>query len=285
MSAASTDLLVVIGDTHIGHRSSLCPPRGFTIDGGSLILPNEIQKAICEAYGRFVEMVRAATVGKSYTLIHLGDIVEGNHHGAIDTLSLNIKDQEDNAFDTLQDLFAGAAERYCVRGTPAHAGPDSVFEEPIAQRLGAIPTVSTVSGRESYTRHVVCIEWNGYLIHAAHHVSATGVAGSRTTGPMKEIVGLRESAAAFGRRAPDIILRGHCHTGAIAGDVTRYGMGFGITHPGWMGKNGYVYKLPGGRASQLVVGGGIHEYRTGRFLPWIQGYPIMPDLPEAENEG
>ena len=278
--AASPDVLIDMGDTHVGHRLAVCPPRGFVIDGGNLVLPNEIQSAINEAWARFQQMVRDVTKGKSYVYIHKGDVIEGPpHHGNIDTLSANIKDQQDNAVEVLKDICSSAAEVYFIRGTGAHAGKDSEHEEAIAQRLGAIPVVSSASGHERYTRQILVLDFCGYVVHAAHHIGTTGTPAGRATAPMKEITNLRESAGAFGLRAPDVVTRGHRHVGTCAGDVTRNGMGWSITTPGWQGKTGFAYKTVGGRTEQLVVGGGIHEVRNGRFLPWVQGYAIMPDLP------
>ncbi len=278
----SPEYLIDIGDTHISHRLALCPPRGFVIDGGSLILPNSIQKGINEAWARFQQRVRDITKGKTYTLIHKGDQVEGVHHGAKDALSANIVDQQVNALDVLKDICDGAAEVYCCRGTPAHAGPDSEWEEPIAHNLGAIPNAAG-----QYTRQVLDIEWNGLLLHAAHHIGTTGVHGGKATAPMGEMAELRATAGQWGLRAPDIITRGHRHDGVVVSTPSRYGMACSIATPGWQGKTGFAYKIRGGRVGQLTVGGGIHEYRDGRFMPWIEAYAIAPELPamESTNQG
>ena len=274
------EIIIDIGDTHVGHRLALSPERGFVIDGGSLILPNEIQKAINEAWARFQQMVRDVTKGKSYILIHKGDVIEGVHHGATDNLSANIGDQQTNAVNVLKDICAGAAEVYFVRGTGVHAGQDSEWEEPVARECGAIPVVHSATGQEAYTRQVLTFDFHGYIVHAAHHVGTTGVPNSRLTAIMRELANMREAAAAFGREAPDLVLRGHCHVGRAGGDVTYKGMAWTVSTPGWQGKTAFTYKTIGGRTGQLVVGGGIHEVANGRLMPWVQGYPIMPELPE-----
>ena len=274
----SPEIIIDIGDTHVGHRLSLCPQRGFVIDGGSLILPNEIQKAINEAWARFQQLVRDVTKGKSYVLFHKGDVIEGAHHQAKDSLSANIVDQQMNAIDVLKDITTSAAEVYFIRGTAAHAGQDSEWEEGIAQRCGAIPVVNKVTGQESYTRQTMVYDFHGYWVHVSHHIGTTGSPVSRLTGPMKVLTNLRETAAAYGLEPADLVTRGHCHVGRIGGDVTWKGMGWSVTTPGWQGKSGFAYKTVGGRTGQLVVGGGIHEVANGRLLPWVQGYPIMPEL-------
>jgi hypothetical protein len=274
-----TDVIIDIGDTHVGHRLALTPPRGFVLDGGTVCRPNPIQAAINEAWARFCQRVRDVTKGKTYTLIHKGDVVEGVHHKASDALSINMTDQQNNAVDVLRELAADAAEVYFCRGTPAHAGQDSCFEEFVAQAVGAIP-----NGAGQYTRQVLDLRWHGLVIHAAHHIGTTGVHGGKATAPMAELAELRATAGQWGLRAPDIITRGHRHDAVVVGTPSRRGMAWSIATPGWQGKTGFAYKVRGGRVGQLHVGGGIHEFRGGRFLPWIESYAIAPELPVEGGE-
>jgi hypothetical protein len=210
-------------------------------------------------------------------------VVEGVHHRASDAISTNMQDQRENAVAVLKDLCADAAEVYFCRGTAAHAGQDSCDEEAVAHACGAIPMTSAENGRPVYTRQIVTLKWNGLVIHAAHHVGTTSVHNGKTTALMAELGELRATAGQYGLRAPDVVLRSHRHDGGVAGSVSRYGMAWSISTPPWSGKNGFAYKVRSGRVSQLAVGGGIHEYSCGRFLPWIESYPIMPELPDLNE--
>jgi len=269
----SPEYLIDIGDTHVGHRLALTPERGFHIDGGSLVLPNGIQRAINEAWARFQQRVRDITDGAPYILLHKGDAVEGVHHRNKDGLSINMVDQADNCVEVLSDICRNAAEVYFCRGTPAHAGADSEWEEHVAGRLGAIPTEGG-----AYTRQVWFYNWGGYLVHAAHHIGVTSVHASKATAPMAELAELRATAGQYGLRAPDMITRGHRHDGTIVGTPSNNGMAWSVTTPGWQGKTGFSYKVKSGRVGQLTVGGGIHHLKNGRIRPWIEAYAIAPEL-------
>lgn len=264
------DMIVAIGDTHTGHQFAACPPRGFVTDGKNLSLPNPVQKAVNGHLATFLERVEDYTRrrGKTFILTHSGDWIEGHHHKAKDAISANINDQQKNCVETWSPLAEMAEYLITSRGTPAHAGEDSEYEEAIAQALGAR---EDAFGR--YTQSIARFYWQDHLVHLAHHIGTTGTASRRATGPWGEIGELMYAASEVEGRAPDIILRGHRHVEHAAGEGSVRGMRWTCVNPPWVGPNGFAVKVRGGRTGNARVGGIIIEKMDdGRAFAWCETY-------------
>ncbi len=75
--------VVFVSDTHCGCQMGLCPADGVRLDGGGWYHPSKFQRAMWswweEAWDKFVP---EATRGEPYAVVHVGDALDGVHHGS-----------------------------------------------------------------------------------------------------------------------------------------------------------------------------------------------------------
>lgn len=270
-----TRWIIDMGDTHVGDRLGLYPGAGFVIDGGSLVQPNPIQRAIREFYDEVIDMCLTEIGGEDFILLHKGDVVEGHHHRSKSALSANHHDQVYNSTELFKPLCDRASRTYFVRGTPAHVGEDSEIEEIVA---GMCQAEKSAMGHRCHP--LLVFKWNGLVFHVAHHIAGTSVAASRATALMSELVELQRTAGAEGLEAPDIVSRGHRHVGTMVSDCTHKGMAWSVATPGWQGKTGFAYKIKGGRVGELRVGLILWEYsKKWGAIPHMLHRRIARQLP------
>jgi hypothetical protein len=189
------------------------------------------------------EVIPALTEGEPYHLMHLGDIIDGDHHDVVTTWSRNLVYQKRGAIDLLKPKVKMVKEMggefYQIRGTEAHSGKAGAQEEDIAQELGAKPNEGG-----QYARYLLRIRIgqnpeNG-LIHAMHHISVSGSTIYQATPLRKELAEEYVQAARWGREIPDCRISGHVHQFDSVEFVTYKGNGISVTCPGWQGRTGFT---------------------------------------------
>jgi hypothetical protein len=128
--------------------------------------------------------VPTVTRGEPYDICHNGDVVEGVHHRATTQISHNILDQKRIAINVLKGEIARCKKMggtyYHIRGTEAHVGQSSIFEEEVAESLGAKPNEHGQHARYDLWKRVGTKD--GPLVHLLHHIGTTGPA-RRTNRP------------------------------------------------------------------------------------------------------
>lgn len=234
-------IVLVVSDTHIGGTTALSLPK-FTTDEGQEITATKAQEWLYSNWQDLLEYTkqRAGIVGRKRThrlvLVHLGDVVDGLHHGTPQALP-NLTDQEVMACDLLRPLVALAdGGYYQIRGTEAHAGAAGQSEVRIAKELGARACEWELD-----------LDVDGVLYNLAHHGRAGGRDWtSSTAGVAAELILDR---AITGRAIPQFVLRGHRHTiddsgGKLA--TTR-----AISCPAWQLKTAFAHKVAAGRRSDI----------------------------------
>ncbi|MHA2054584.1 MAG: hypothetical protein ACW99F_13410, partial [Candidatus Hodarchaeales archaeon] len=185
------------------------------------------------------------TKGEPFCLIHLGDSIDGVHHGSVTQITHNIKDQKNIALQVLEPVIAKAEKYYHIRGTEAHVGKSSAHDEDVARQLNAIP-----DEQGNFARYELWLSMNKKLIHFSHHISGTGSSSYESTGVYRELVESFVQAGRFGDRPPDMIVRGHRHRYF----KTEVGGRTSVVLPGWQLKTPYVYRIASGRASPPQIG-------------------------------
>jgi len=191
-------VVVGIADTHIGSDSALSLPE-FTLDSGQLLKANMNQEAIWACWGDFWQYVTKLRKGKRLIIIHLGDMIDGDHHNTVQSLK-NVDDQRNMAqaiFKPLVDLCDGAF--YTFRGTPAHGKGASQDEVDVCREIGAqVPQWRTM------------FDIDGVTIDCSHH----GRAGGRpwTTAAANIAAEVVIQCASRKQDLPMWIWRAHNHT-------------------------------------------------------------------------
>jgi len=205
----------------------------------------------------FDEWVPLVTRGEPYDLVHNGDCIDGSHHGSTTQISQNFEDQlriaEALLRPEVERCRAGGGTYYHVRGTAAHVGQSSVYEEMLAARLGAKPNSQRQHARYDLWKRVGGKQ--GPLVHLLHHIGTTSSAAHEASAVNAELTAEFYEAGRWNREPPDYIVRSHRHR-SIAVDVdSAKGYAAAIVTPAWQLKTPYVWKIPGARVSEPQIGG------------------------------
>lgn len=273
--------LVVVSDTHCGCRLGLCGPDGINLDMGGTYKPSQFQKKMWGLWREFWdEWIPEATQGEPYDLVHNGDAIDGVHHGSTTQVSHNIQDQLSIAFEVMAPVVERVKELggiyYHIRGTEAHVGQSGVYEEQLAQRLGAKPNSLGQFARFDLWKRVGkdSRRVHAPLVHLLHHIGTTSSAAHEASAVNAELTASYVEAARWGRQPPDYVVRSHRHR-SIAVDLnSSRGDAAGIVTPAWQGKTPFAWKIPGARISEPQIGGIVirqgdekHYYRR-----WVKTF-------------
>jgi hypothetical protein len=257
--------LVVFSDTHCGCRLGLCPPGGVKLDDGGTYHTSPFQDEMWTLWRSFWdEWVPQATRGEPYDIVHNGDVIDGVHHNSTTQVSHNIEDQLRIAQALMEPVVdackATGGTYYHIRGTGAHVGQSSVYEEMLAQRLGAKPNEAGQHARYDLWKRV-----GGALVHLMHHIGTTSSAAHEASAVNAEMTAEYVEAARWNREPPDFIVRSHRHR-SIAIDLnSAKGYAAAIVTPAWQGKTPFVWKIPGARLSEPQFGGIIIRHGDEEF--------------------
>ena len=257
--------LVVFSDTHCGCRLGLCPPGGVKLDDGGTYHTSPFQNEMWSLWRSFWdEWVPQATRGEPYDIVHNGDVIDGVHHNSTTQVSHNIEDQLRIAQALMEPVVdackATGGTYYHIRGTGAHVGQSSVYEEMLAQRLGAKPNDAGQHARYDLWKRV-----GGALVHLMHHIGTTSSAAHEASAVNAEMTAEYVEAARWNREPPDFIVRSHRHR-SIAVDLnSAKGYAAAIVTPAWQGKTPFVWKIPGARLSEPQFGGIIIRHGDEEF--------------------
>lgn len=234
------DKVISIGDIHGGCQLALLPPGGIFLDGGTWVGPSEFQAELARYWDDFCNnWVPHVTEGRPFVLELGGDLVDGNHHNAVSQITHNIKDQRRIAYEVLKPLADKAAAVVAIRGTGAHAGPNGIDDDAVAQSLGAIPDEHGHYARWKYVHTMMGKDGHPRRIHFTHHLG-TG----RTMAPLdKEQGTMYEQAGRWGKNVKDVIVRHHVHEYKQIQKAGRRGLQIVVTAPGWQGKGEFGHKI------------------------------------------
>jgi hypothetical protein len=251
--------LVIVSDTHCGCRLGLFNPDvQVRLDDGGFYQPSEFQVQMWALWREFWdEWVPTVTRGEPYDIVHNGDVIEGVHHRATTQISQNINDQKRIAVAALQPevfrIMGTGGRFYHIRGTAAHVGESSIFENEVAEALGAVPNDVGQYARYDLWKRVGDAE--GPLVHLLHHIGTTSSAAHESSAVNAELTAEYVEAARWNREPPDFVVRSHRHR-SIAVDLnSAKGYAAGIVTPAWQGKTPFAWKVPGARISEPQFGG------------------------------
>lgn len=252
---SGTRNLIIVSDTHCGCRLGLCHPEPIALDDGGTYHASGFQQKTWALWREFWDVwVPEVTRGEPYDLVHNGDVIDGVHHNSTTQISHNIQDQLKIARTVLspevEHCKALGGIYYHIRGTQAHVGQSGVYEEQLAESLGAKPNTHGQHARYDLWKRV-----GSALIHLMHHIGTTSSAAHEASAVNAELTAEYVEAARWNREPPDFVVRSHRHR-SIAVDLnSAKGYAAAIVTPAWQGKTPYVWKIPGARLSEPQLGG------------------------------
>ncbi len=255
MTKTVTRNLVVVSDTHCGCRLGLCPPNPMPLDDGGTYFASAFQRKMWSMWEEFWgEWVPRSTHGEPYDICHNGDVIDGVHHNSTTQVSQNIEDQLEIAravlIPVIRQCREAGGEYYHVRGTGAHVGQSSVYEEMLAKSLDAKP-----NAEGQYARYDIWKRVGTALVHLMHHVGTTSSSAHEASAVNAELTAEFVEAARWRQEPPDFVVRSHRHR-SIAVDLdSAKGYAAAIVTPGWQGKTPFAWKVAGARISMPQFGG------------------------------
>ena len=244
--------LVCIGDTHVGCALGLMSSSGAESDDGNHVMPSRLQRKVWDWWTEFWDVaVPEMTTGEPYMVCHLGDAIDGSHHGSVHQWTHNIGTQSRYAESLLRPVVDRCEGRYFhLRGTEAHVSASSAEDERLARALGAVPNAEGQHARYELWKKV-----GPAIVHLAHHVGTAGSQAYESSAVMRELAESYIEAAKWGERPPDAIVRGHRHRAIKISIPTAHVEGQAVVAPGWQLKTPFSHRIAGARVSQPQFGG------------------------------
>ena len=203
-------------DTHCNHRLGLRPPEVILDDGDTDRASKESLWLWSVWLDEFIPAVRRAARGGPLYVAGVGDLIDLDIRARhLQLISRNAKTALDIAHDALYPLVRHADGFFVCRGTAAHTGESSQFEEMLAEALGARRR------GPNFAAWSWLVESGGVLIEMAHHISTSRRASTRQGVAVREAVDTIVDYAAHDDRIPDLVVRGHGHKFEDSGDEHR----------------------------------------------------------------
>lgn len=205
-------LLVVVSDLHCGSTVGLLPPGLNTADGTEMV-QNAVQRWLWDCWQQAIAFAERVVGDDECQLIVNGDCLEGLHHQSKQVISADIGDHITAAIEALQPLAGMADQTHIVVGTECHT---QNAEHGIGKALNA--SINPATKRHAHDR--LTLEFNGLLLSASHHTSATSRQWLESGEYSRAISQERLACSRAGWRVPDIYLRAHRH---VSGFYTDFG--------------------------------------------------------------
>jgi hypothetical protein len=256
--SAGRTVVAVFSDTHSNSTVGLCPPDVNRDDGGKHI-QSIWQAWLWMHWNEFIgEVKKEAKGGARVVVIGNGDLVEVDAKDRSNQMISTSKAIAlDIAGDTVQPLVDLSDRFILIRGTGAHTGRASEYEEILGKTLGAEPDKL---GNHSHWYFLGSI--SGVLMEITHHAMG-GRKASAATGSVARLA--EETIVEYGGhhdRIPDLVVRGHVHQHHDSG--TNVDGCRAITLPCWTGSTDHVHRL--GYGVRLPhIGGTIITCENGNY--------------------
>ena len=264
----SGSVIAVISDTHIGSSTALAPLEFTTHSRSGLeaqvTQANRLQAWLYECWVDYWQYVFKLARKKRLIVVHVGDVVDGVHHGSTQLMP-EVGDQVEAAVDLLLPVVSKASAFFGVLGTgPSHAGMDNSTEALIYRELGAREVGQSLT-----------LEVDGKFFDFAHHGRAGRRAWTSSAAGIAAEVAI--DYATSGLRPPDYIFRGHNHviddSGAKLPGVRS------IALPSWQLKTSFGWRV-GTQMVRSDIGGylvvdGVLDDSKARYMGQPDGRRVV----------
>lgn len=203
-----------IGDTHCGSTVGLHLDEDTPLDDGGAYSPSPVQRWNGNNWIDFWKRVKAAAGNQPVRIIANGDLLDGNHHGTAQIVSVHSGIQSAilrRCFEPVLDMVR-IASVVVVRGTAAHVGQGAPPEESFAgwlkmQKIKVLEDTDT--GTLSW-RHFKG-DLGGVKIDVTHHGRTGGRPWTAASGVTNLAVDILTQYAMRRETPPDLAIRSHKH--------------------------------------------------------------------------
>jgi hypothetical protein len=265
-----TTIIAVVGDTHCGGTTGLCPPI-YELNGNGHKQANKAQKWLWRCwvdYWRRVFDLASEYSAEIITVVN-GDLVEGVHHGTTQVVSLRPDDMMNIAIACLEPYTRRAKHLFVTKGTEAHVGSGGLWDDLLARDLGAIPHDASPAW------YWLPIEVEGVKFTFSHHGRAGTRGWTKGTGARTIAADLSMQSVRTGRPVPNVAVFGHVHRFEDSGNNYPVWV---QTHGCWQLSTAYGHKISPGIPPD--IGGLCFIVDNGRI---VSRDPIIRYQPREED--
>ena len=268
-----SSIVVIFGDTQIGSSTALAPPK-FTIHNNDekevqVVNHNRLQEWLWESwvdawdYVKTLAGVRGKHRKHRIIAIHMGDVIDGNHHGTNQIIQ-DVADQYIVALDILHPIFDMADVAFGILGTEVHAGKSCGDEVAIYKELSA----------REYS-HTLSLSIDGKLHDFAHHGRVGGRPWTSQAASIATEVCL--DYADQGLPIPNYIWRAHNHIVDDSG--FKLPNARAITIPSWQLKTTFGNRVAANRVRSdiglFIVNNGMIDETKSRYKGQPDGRKVI----------
>lgn len=254
-------VLAVVSDLHTNSTVGLVPPTVDLDDGGQYKASKD-QRWLWRNWRHFWATAAATAKEHGANLIGVvnGDSLDGDHHGTPQIITRNPNDQLLIAAAALQPMLDVVDAWIMVRGTEAHVGKSSAFEEHLAADCGALEMGD--NGRRSVDYLVLDV--NGVRFEIKHHPESGDMRPwTRGNGATRIAEIVTRAYMASGDRPPHVAIRSHRHVFSDSARHTR--PVYVVCLPSWQFPTNYVHRLGLGGTTVPTFGGALFVCRDGNY--------------------
>lgn len=234
---------MIIADMHVNSTVALCQPSVQLDDGGSYHM-SKTQRWIWDNWQDMIEQVTRMRQGRLITVFN-GDVCEADaKRRSLQTISRNPATIKAHAADIIDPVAKMSDKVYFTRGTPAHSGKSSHYEESLAKDFSAVKEPST--GASSW--YHLPLEVDGVRFDIAHEASMSGLPWNVKTSATRYAARVLFQYAEQGRVPPHLAIRSHVHRWADSYDDYPVRA---IFTGCWSAATEYINRLNAGALGQL----------------------------------
>lgn len=259
MSASKRGAVTValFGDSHVNSTIGLCTPRVVLDDGGEYRY-SAGQSWLWRQWKSYCDEVKREAKGSRLYVFVNGDAVEADvRQRSHQLVSRNKATMLRLAADVLEPILNIADRVFVIRGTGAHTGRGSQFEEKLADDVGA---ERTPDGQRSWWYWLG--EISGVLCEVAHHTTGSGRAWTAGGGAVRLAAETVIEYGGNGERIPALVFRSHTHRHTDSGEnVTGCRA---VTLPAWSLATEHSHRTGAG-VRLAHVGGAIVRCEDGGY--------------------
>jgi len=262
-------ILAAVGDLHTNSFSGLAPPIIYSTKGNP-IQQNPFQVWLWDKWLRYWDYMGEIKTRTKLPLVLVlnGDSVDKNKYAHDELMSLSDTVIQAMAIDAVQPAVDVADIVYVVRGTPAHTGQGSWYEDALGKAIGAVsPNPAAFGEYKQHSWWHLYLELGGVTFDIHHRPESSSMRPwTRGAGAMRIAKIVMDEYIQSGDRPPDIALRNHFHHWEDSGtnQPTRAFM-----LPAWQGATDFTHYI--GMGSKIHPVGGVYfTCRDGKYSPWEQ---------------
>jgi len=203
MSKAAPRVIALLGDLHVGGTGALMPPNFRTLQGVTLG-QSPAQEFLWDCWELMLKQLYHHVGKDAFSLVLMGDLIEGNHHRTKEIASVEESDHFRAAVHILKPLAKRAHSTFVIEGTECHTHE---YETAIGEKIGA--RVNPETGLPVFGR--LALDVCGVRMVARHHMPTSTRSYMEST-PMAPMMGNEIiECTRRGETPPRVLAMAHSH--------------------------------------------------------------------------